>query len=519
MNQNNERSRVMVNTIFLYLRMMVTIAIGLYTSRVVLDILGASDFGIFSLVGSIITVLGFLNAGMLQASQRFMSYALGEGDSVKIERTFWASWYAHILLALGVLVVGESIGPLMVSHVLKIPADRLDAAHWVLQCSIVTCVVSIISIPYNSAIISHERMKSFAYISILEATLKLLIVYLLLVVNGDKLILYAVLMVAVQVLIRFIYSIYCHRNFAECNSRRYLDRTMVRRIMTFAGWSFLGNLGIMSRDQGTSALLNIFYKTTVINAARGIALQASGHFVSFASNITMALNPAIVKNYASGNLEESHRLVMIGCRAAFFMLTLMVVPFFVNIDYVLTLWLGSGKVPDNTSLFMYVVIGGYMIYAMSQPVTTAIQATGNIRNFQIWIFVFMMAELILVALVLWTTGSLLYAMIPSLLNQLLSALMRILIIRNMHSIYSLRHYLLQVCARCMVVFGISFGIAYSIHRAIDYDGFVLFLAECAVILITTMATIYLIGLNGYEREYVRNRALQYVRKKNTTDKV
>ena len=504
----NNRERVVFNTLFLYLRMIVTIAVGLYASRVVLNVLGESDFGIFSLVGGVVVVLGFLNSGMLQASQRFLSYSLGKRDFTNVCKTFWATWYAHVFLAIAIVVIGEIAGLYVVNYVLSIPADRLGAANWVFQCSLFTCVASVLSVPYNSAIIAHERMDFFAYISILEAVLKLLIIYLLLVVSFDKLVLYAILMLSVQALVRFIYTIYCKRRFEECNSRKTFDKTITKDILSFAGWSLVGNFGIVCRDQVTNILFNVFFQTPVINAARGIATHVSGIISTFATNITMAINPQITKNYSSGNIRECVMLVNMGCRASFYMLTLLIVPFVVNIDYVLGLWLG--KVPENTSLFLYFILAVSLIYSLSQPVTIAIQATGEIKAFQIWIFVLTIVEVALTYAVLWSTGILVFALIPSVVVNMLSAVVRIVILRRYIAEYDYRQYFLDVVLRCVAVFVFSYLMALLLHSIFGYDGFWLFLVECMSIAVATGIVIFILGLKSQERRMVTVKLLDRI---------
>ena len=493
----NNKERVIFNTLFLYLRMIVTIAVGLYASRMVLNVLGESDFGIFSLVGGVVVILSFLNSGMLQASQRFLSYSLGKSDFQNVCRTFWATWYAHAFLAILIVIIGEIVGLYVVNYVLSIPADRMEAANWVYQCSLFTCAVSVLSVPYNSAIIAHERMDFFAYTSILEAVFKLLIIYLLLVVSYDKLILYALLMLSVQVFVRFLYTIYCKRHFEECNSVRTYDKAITKDILSFAGWSLLGNFGITCRDQVTNIIFNVFFQTPVVNAARGIATQVSGIISTFATNITMAINPQITKNYSSGNMKESVSLVFIGCRASFYMLTLIVVPFVVNVDYVLELWLG--KVPENTSLFLYFILGVALIYSLSQPITIAIQATGEIKAFQIWIFSLMLLEVCLTYIVLWLTGSLVYALVPSVVVNFITVVVRMVLVKKKVSAYSFRQYACDVVFRCIMVLLISFLVAIFIHNTIGYESLVAFLGECVILAISTIVIILLFGLKSEER--------------------
>ncbi len=509
MNQQKNKERVVFNTLFLYLRMIVTIAIGLYASRKVLHVLGESDFGIFSLVGGIVVILSFLNSGMLQASQRFLSYSLGKRDNKELIKTFWATWYAHTYLALTIVIIGEILGIFVVNYVLSIPADRIEAANWVYQCSLFTCAVSVLSVPYNSAIIAHERMDFFAYTSILEAVLKLLIIYLLLVVSFDKLILYALLMLSVQTFVRFIYTIYCKRHFEECNSRRTFDKTITKDILSFAGWSLLGNFGITCRDQVTNIIFNVFFQTPVVNAARGIATQVSGIISTFATNITMAINPQITKNYSSGNIKESVSLVYIGCRASFYMLTLIVVPFVVNIDYVLGLWLE--KVPENTSLFLYFILAVALVYSLSQPITVAIQATGDIKAFQIWIFSLMLLEVCLTYIVLWLTGSLVYALVPSVVVNFISVAVRMALVKRKVGAYSFRLYAIDVIFRCFAVLSIACVVAIFIHHTIVYESFIAFLGECLLLAFSTTVIIFLFGLKREERMLLTSKLAKSVK--------
>ena len=491
----NNKERVIFNTLFLYLRMIVTIAVGLYASRIVLNVLGESDFGIFSLVGGVVVILSFLNSGMLQASQRFLSYSLGKSDFLDVCRTFWATWYAHVFLAIVIVIIGELAGLYVVNYVLSIPADRVVAANWVYQCSLFTCAVSVLSVPYNSAIIAHERMDFFAYTSILEAVLKLLIIYLLLVVSYDKLILYALLMLSVQVFVRFLYTVYCKRHFEECNSGRTYDKAVTKEILSFAGWSLLGNFGITCRDQVTNIIFNVFFQTPVVNAARGIAI-----------------NPQITKNYSSGNIKESVSLVYMGCRASFYMLTLIVVPFVVNVDYVLELWLE--RVPENTSLFLYFILGVALIYSLSQPITVAIQATGDIKAFQIWIFSLMVLEVCLTYLVLWITGSLVYALVPSVVVNFISVAVRMALVKKKVGAYSFRQYAFDVVLRCVMVLMVSCIVAIYIHYMIGYESFVAFLGECVVLAVSTIVIILLFGLKRDERLQLVSKLTMSVKRLN-----
>lgn len=279
-NNPSGNKRIAKNTLLLYFRMLLTILVGLYTSRVVLNTLGISDYGVYNIVGGVVTMLAFLNSAMVAASQRFISFELGTGDLEKLKKVFCTSVSIHITLAILILIVAETIGLWFVNAYLNIPLDRMEAANWVYQCSVLTLILTIISVPYNSCIVAHEHMRAFAYVSIVEVILKLAIVYLLLIGDFDKLILYAILIAVVAFIIRIIYGIYCKQNFEECTYHFLFDRKLFKEMFAFAGWSVIGNLGFSLKDQGSNIILNLFGGTTV-NAARGIAMQVNGIISNF----------------------------------------------------------------------------------------------------------------------------------------------------------------------------------------------------------------------------------------------
>ena len=396
---NNKR--IAKNTLLLYIRMFLIIIVGLYTSRIVLNTLGVTDYGIYNVVGGIVSMLAFLNSAMVAASQRFISFELGIGNLEKLKKVFCTSVSIHIALAVIILLIAESIGLWFVNTHLNIPLERMTAANWVYQCSILTLILTVVSVPYNSCIVAHEHMKAFAYVSIVEAVLKLLIVYILLVENVDKLILYAILVASVALIVRIIYGIYCKRHFEECSYRFVFDRKLFKEMFAFAGWSVIGNLGFSFKDQGSNIILNLFFGTAV-NAARGIAMQVNGILSNFSNNFTMALNPQITKQYAAGDVESSMKLVYAGCRYSFYLLLLITIPVMINREYLLKLWLGN--VPEYTSQFLMLVLISTLINVMASPIVTALQATGRIKVFQITICIIMLSELPLAYLILKNGG-------------------------------------------------------------------------------------------------------------------
>ena len=374
---NNKR--IAKNTLMLYIRMLFSMIVSLFTSRVVLQTLGVEDYGIFNVVGGVITMFTFINAAMVSSTQRYLNFELARGNSQKLKSVFNTSLQIHSLIAIAIIVLGETLGLWFVLNKLVIPESRMTAALWVYQCSILACCVTILSAPYNADIIAHEKMSAFAYISILEVSLKLLIVYLLLVSPIDKLIAYAILTLSVQLLIRFIYSRYCHKHFEESYIEFNFNKALFKEMSGFAGWSFFGNLAAILYTQGLNMMLNIFFGP-VVNAARGIAVQVQSAVQQFVSGFQTALNPQITKNYAVGDLQQMHNLMFRSARFSFLLLFFLSLPVLLETDFLLTVWLKN--VPDNAVIFTQIMICISLIYTTSNPCVIANQATGKVKVYQ-----------------------------------------------------------------------------------------------------------------------------------------
>lgn len=374
---NNKR--IAKNTLLLYVRTLITMVITLYTSRVVLNTLGVSDYGVYNVVGGVITMLGFLTLSLGAASSRYITYDLGRGDMAVMKRTFGNIISIHFILASVILLVGETIGLWFVLNKLQIPTGRMTAALWVYQFSVLTSILSVISVPYNAAIIAHERMKAFAYIGIIDAMLKLLAVYLLVLIPFDKLATYAILLFCIQIFDRVVYGIYSTRNFEETRARWTFDSKLFKEIFSFAVWTMNGNLAVIGYTQGINILLNLFFGP-VVNAARGVAVQVQGFIQNFCQNFQMALNPQLTKSYAQNNLTDMHRLLKISSKFSFFMLFFISLPLMLEAPLVLKWWLGI--VPEHTVNFLRLILCSSMLITLSNPLVVSVHATGRIKHFQ-----------------------------------------------------------------------------------------------------------------------------------------
>ena len=381
-NSSNNK-RIAWNTILLYFRTLLTMLVTLYTSRVILNTLGVEDFGIYNVVGGFVAMFAVLSSSLSNAISRFITYELGHGDKDKLNIIFCTGVNIQVGMSILIVVICEAIGVWFLNYQMSIPADRLYAANWVLQFCMLSFCVNLISVPYNAAIVAHERMDAYAYISILEVILSLGVVYLLIISPVDKLIAYSILLFLVKLLIRFIYGAYCGRNFEECHYKIRFEKNILKEMSSFAGWNFFGNAAYLFNTQGVNMLMNVFFGVT-INAARGIATQVDSAVKMFVGNFMAAVNPQITKSYASGDLNYMHLLIYRSSKLSGYLLLFFAIPVFFEADEILYLWLKT--VPDQTATFLrLLMITSFFDTVFSSPMVTAVNATGKIKKYQIMV--------------------------------------------------------------------------------------------------------------------------------------
>lgn len=351
-------------------------AIGLFTSRVILNALGISDMGLMSVAGSVITMFTFLNATLTSGTQRFISYAIGENNAQRLRAVFKSAMTLHLLLAIIIFFLGETLGLWYVYNKLNVEPGRFQAAMWCYQLSIISTVVGMVQLPFNSALIAHEKMNIYAYMTIFDAVFKLLAAYLIQIVCFDRLIFYSILIFAAELLSTFLYNLYCRKHFKECSFSFGYDKGIFRNMLSFSGWNTLGCLAAMGQGTGVNLIINSFCGT-VVNGARGIAFQANGWVTRFVENFMVALNPQIIKSYASGDIQRMSSLVINGARFGCYLFLLLGIPLFVEIEFVLKLWLG--QCPEHTVAFMRIVMIETLFKTMGTPTVTAMHATGQMK--------------------------------------------------------------------------------------------------------------------------------------------
>lgn len=382
MDSLSNNKRVARNTLFLYGRMLLSMIISLYTVRVVLNTLGASDYGLYNVVGGIIGVFGVLKALISTGTQRFLTFEMGKGANVtRLMTVFTTSLSTFIIIGVAIFILGETIGLWFVNTYLNIPEGRELAANVIYQVSILAMFVSIIQLPYVAAILSHERMDIYGYVGIGEPILKLVLIFLLPILPFDKLITYAIMVLIVSGSATTVYVAVCSRLFDECKFRLKIDRPLFNNMIGFTMWNMLESISNMLNGQGLDILINIFFGTT-INASRSVANQVNHAVHGFASNFLVAMFPQITKTYASGNYKECYNLIIRGAKFSYIIIAILIIPLLINMDYILYIWLKTP--PNDVAIFCDLVLIAMIIRMVSEPLYTGIQATGNVKHYQIW---------------------------------------------------------------------------------------------------------------------------------------
>lgn len=494
--QNNKR--IAKNTLMLYFRMILTMLVSLYTSRVVLNVLGVDDFGTYNVVGGIVMMFGFFNGAMISATQRFLSYEIGRNDHIQLRKTFNATQIIHIGIALLVIVLAETIGLWFVNTQLNIAENRMEAARWVYQFSILSSVVFIIQVPFNSIIIAHERMNVYAYVSILEVILKLLVVFALTWISFDKLKLYGILLCAVSFIVAGIYRVYTKHNFKETKFEFVKDKKLYTTLISYSGWNLFGNIAGVAKGQGVSILLNIFFGT-VVNAAQGIANQISSAIGSFVGNFQMASNPQIIKTYASGDIGYMNSLVIRTSKFSFYLLFILTLPIVLEIEFILKLWLNI--VPEYTAIFSILILVNALIDTISGPLMTALQATGKIKLYQFLVGTLLMLILPVTYLLFKLEYPPMSTFFVSISVSVIALALRLMLTKKQIPEFSVYLFIKETILRNTPVVVLSLVVPLLLLFTIPSDGFRLVYVILAALISSTSA-VYLLGLSKNEKLFV-----------------
>lgn len=499
--------RIAKNAVMLYVRMFLTMIVGLYTSRVVLAVLGVEDYGTYGVVGGIVAMIGFLNASMSGATSRFLTFELGKGDEKRLADTFSSALIIHIGIALLVLILAETVGLWFLCNKLVIPEGRMPAAHWVYQLSIASAMIWITQSPYNATIIAHERMDVYAYVEILNAVLKLLIVYLLSIGNFDKLILYATLVFLVSVLIRLIYRIYCVRHFSESHLHWVWDKSILKPMLVYSGWNLYGALCLTTRQQGTNFLINIFFGV-VFNAASSVATTIQGVVKGFTYSSTFAFRPPIIKAYAQGSFQEMMRLMKSAMSLCIFLSLLVSLPLYTEIEYVMDLWLVNP--PVMAVEFVRLLIVSAFFALITLIFTIGIEATGYNRQMNIYTGSIFMLTIPVMYLFFKLGYGVLYSYYCILGANILIFLSNMVICKHLVPPLRLMDYMWLFLKSALVI---VLSVLPAIYIVRNYDaGFLRLVVNTAVILFLCSALSYWLVLDSTSRSFLRQKLQTVVKK-------
>lgn len=494
---DSNNKRIAKNTLFLYLRMFLIMAISLFTSRIILSTLGVSDYGIYNVVGGVVAMFGLLSGSITNSITRFLTFELGKKDFSQLQKVFSTSLNVMMILSLVIVVIGEILGIWFLNYKMNIPEGRMEAANWAFQCSLMTFVMNLISIPYNSTIVAHEKMSAFAYISIFEIIMKLLIVYSLYISPFDKLKSYVVLLLILAFVIRFIYGSYCKRHFKEASYHFVYDKALLKNMTSFAGWNFFGQGAYMMNNEGVNIVINLFFGVTV-NAARGIAMQVNNAVNQFVTNFMMALNPQITKSYAAGEIEEMHKLVYRGSKFSYFLMLFFLIPICLETEMILHLWLNV--VPEYSVAFVRWTLVITTMGMLSNTLITALHATGKIKKYMIVVGLVEISNFPLTYLLFKMGFNPLAAYYVYFTIYLILMFLRLYLIKDLIWMKAIV-YIKEVYCKVVFVTLVAL-IAPSLICLVQQDSVIRFVEVGLVSSISTVATVFYLGLASNERKIV-----------------
>ena len=496
MVEDSNTQRLAKNTIILYFRMFVMMAIGLFTSRIVLQTLGVKDYGTYNVVGGVVSMFSIVSSSLSTSISRFITFELGRKNKERLNSIFSTAINVQLLLSVVVVVLMEWVGVWFLNTQMNIPDGRMGAANWVFQLSIVSFILGLLMVPYNASIIAHEDMGVFAYMTLFDAVLKLVIVYVLYITPFDKLITYALLLFCVSLLMRSIYAIYCKRHYEECTYHFVYDKPLLKEMTSFAGWNFLGNGSWILNNQGVNILINIFFGVT-LNAARGIATQVDHMVQNFARNFMTALNPQITKSYAAGNLEYLHKLIFAGAKYSAFMMLFFVIPICLETELILHLWLGD-VVPDYAPIFVRLTLLSSMCVILGNTLITAVFATGKIRNYELVMGLMALSNFPTVWVAFKMGASPVAAYIVYFCVYFVMIFVRLYMVKDLIHM-SAWAYVKEVFLRVAIVGVLSLSLPFLITY-LEEDSFLRLVEVCAVSALGTIGTVLLFGMKSDEKK-------------------
>ena len=503
----SDNRRLAKNTLYLYIRMLLVMAVSLYTSRIVLSALGITDYGIYNVVGSVVIIFDFLKRALGNATHRYVAFYLGKNDIERLRVVFSTCVILHFVIAALLVLFAETIGLWLLYNKLVIPEDRMVAAFWVFQFSVIATALSIICVPYDAEIIAHEKMQVYAYISIIDVVLKLSVAFLLTAIEFDKLILYGLFILIIGIIIRIIYGIYCGKHFQEAHFVWTKDWKLMKEMASFSGWNLFGHAASAIYAQGFNILLNMFFGPAV-NAARGVALQVENAINGFISNFQMAVNPQITKSYAKGELLRFHNLIFTSSRFSFYLYLLIGLPALLETEAILDFWLVD--VPEHASNFLRIIFIGVTTSAFFMPLNTACLATGKNRTFLLVRGITALFIIPLAYLVLCFDMQPENMFIVQTVVLIISLFIQLYIAKPLIDL-SIKEYCVKVLYKAFIVTFAALPVPVMVKLIMPFS-FVSFLTVCIISVVFVCLSVYFLGITKSERNMINNKASTFYNK-------
>lgn len=487
--------RMAKNSLFLSIRMVFVLIIGLYTSRVILQVLGVTDFGVYNVVCGFVAMFTFLASTMSTGIQRFYNYELGKKNMDNVNKVYNTALFIQLILSLLVVIISETIGLWYLCNKMVIPDDRMYAAHWIYQLSILSFVLVIMQVPYKASILAHECMNFFAFLSIFEVILKLLIVFIIPFVNGDDLIVYGILLLVVNILHNLISYLYTKKKFPEVYLSKLYYKEYFTRMLSFSGWNLMGSFAIMMREQGVNLVLN-FFGGPVVNAARAIAVQVNSGLLHVVRNITMPVKPQVIQSYASGNIQRAFNLTYTISKLSFVFLYAASLPILLELEFVLRTWLGD-NVPDYTTIFVILIVCMTFFHNFFMVISDVVQAEGNIKRFQIITSLAIVSSVPLSYIVLKIGMDAEWAMWMTLLSMITAfifSLFELSRVVDFSVVIYTKKVLFPIIIICLLTLWVPF-----IPHSLMFPGVLRFIIVSITSIATIMCALYFVGLNKSEK--------------------
>lgn len=495
---SSSNKRLIKNSLALYLRSFLSLAISLYTSRVVLISLGAGDFGIYNVVAGFVSLVIFMNNTLAGSASRFLSFEIGKIGTKDLKRVFTSILTIHFLFAIIMGMILESFGMWFVANKLIIPLERVEAAKMILHFSTVSATLTILMVPANALLIAHERMNVFAYLGLFQVFFKLIIALLLTRITGDSLVIYGVLLLISSFISFCLYHLYCQRKFDEYILRIKFDREKQKEMFAYTGWGIIGSFANMMKLQGVNMLLNMFFGP-VVNAARGIAMQINSAIATLVTSFTQALNPQIVKNYAANQIDRVISLVSRGSRLSFYLLLIVSLPILFNTEAILNLWLVN--VPDGTIVFTRLIIINSLIECFAQAIGTAFQATGKIKVYQIAIGSVLLLNVPLSYIALKIGYPAYITLFVSIFLASLMSVVRVLLLKKLIPGLKVKLFIYSVYIKSIIITVITVSIYVFLQKIYNIDGLII---SSILLVVISICSIMFIGLDTTERKIIYN---------------